>query len=320
MESTLRLWKVMETESNVQGNEVTFNLLFDVASKAGNFVLAERIYQEMQDRGIAFNRYHHVSLIHYFGLKLDSGGIRAAYQEMVSAGELVDTIVLNCVIAGLLRCGEDPEAEETYQRMKDGHADAPTRPPQHYNTNKIVTKVLMMFSRVGRQYPGMQKTMQDGMIITPDLRTYRIMIEHFAIRVGNLKKVAQYLDEMKHLKIQLHPTIFLALFKGFYLHGGFNGSDWSERRLEGVLAALYAAHDEHGQNFRIERWVIIWALRALHRCCPIEVVTGAYADLSSRWSVEPESEEFMDAFYANLVNGKDRSSLLGMHGSDGSRV
>lgn len=90
MDTALRLWKEMELTAGVKGNEVTFNILFDVATKAGNFVLADMMYREMEKRGFQYNRYHHVSLIHYFGLKMDSSAIRAAYKDMVDAGEMID--------------------------------------------------------------------------------------------------------------------------------------------------------------------------------------------------------------------------------------
>lgn len=47
MDTALRLWQEMERSPNVKGNEVTFNILFDVASKTGNFALADMIYKEI---------------------------------------------------------------------------------------------------------------------------------------------------------------------------------------------------------------------------------------------------------------------------------
>ena len=305
MESALRLWREMERGANVMGNDVTFNVLFDVAAKSGNFTLADMIYKEMESRGIEFNRFHHVSLIHYFGLRLDSGGVRAAYKEMVDSGEMIDTIVLNCVISGLLRCGEETAAEETYQQMKKTHSLAADMPQRDYMMNKVVTRVLMMFTKVGKQHPELQESLQTRIELTPDLHTYKLLVQHFAIRVGNLPKVAQYLDEMKHLGVQVHPTIFLALFKGFYTHGGFPGSDWSERRLMALLDALYQAKDEKGKTFRIERWLVIWALRAVKRCSSNEVVLETFDAMTQRWDIQGDREQFMHGILENIVQGKD---------------
>ncbi|KAM5385241.1 hypothetical protein ACJZ2D_001202 [Fusarium nematophilum] len=311
METALRLWREMERGANVKGNDVTFNVLFDVASKVGNFTLADMIYREMENRGIQYNRYHHVSLINYFGLKMDSGGIRAAYREMVEAGEMIDTLVLNCVISGLLRCGEEASAEETYQRMRNGHTMATDLPDRNYGMGRVVTKVLMMFTRVGKKHPELQKSLQKQIRLAPNLHTYKLFIEHYAVRVGDLAKVAQYLDEMKFLRITIHPTIFLALFKGFYSHGGYASSEWSEQRLEGVLKALYQASDEQARGFHIDRWLVIWALRAVSKCSSSEAVVQVYDALAQRWDIPPDRQPFMQSLFDNILNGSDMQSSTG---------
>jgi pentatricopeptide repeat protein len=305
MDSALLLWKEMEREAQVKSNEVTFNILFDVASKTGNFALASMIYAEMETRRIPFNRYHHVTLINYFGLKLDSDGVRAAYQDMVNSGEMVDTVVLNCVISGLLRCGEEAAAEETYQRMRSGHSSVPDLPPRDYMMNKVITRVLMMFSKVGKQHPDLKQTLQDNVQLTPNLQTYKLLVEHHGVRVGNLSKVAQLLDEMKHMGVQIHPTIFLALFKGFYSHGGYNTSDWSVQRLENVLSALYKAKEQHPADFRIESWVVIWALRAVNVCANKEAVTKTFNALSKIWDIPAKRQPFIHDFLEQVLMDRD---------------
>ncbi|KHN95496.1 pentatricopeptide repeat containing protein [Metarhizium album ARSEF 1941] len=310
MESALRLWREMEKKANVMGNDVTFNILFDVAAKAGNFALADMIYKEMESRGIEFNRYHHVSLIHYFGLRLDSGGVRAAYKETVDSGEMIDSTVLNCVISGLLRCGEEAAAEETYEQMKKSHNLATNMPQRDYMMNKVVTRVLMMFSKVGKQHPQLKESLQTNIRLAPDQHTYKLLIQHYAIRVGNLAKVAQYLDEMKRFNISVHPTIFLALFKGFYLHGGFPNSDWSEQRLTAVLTSLYQAKTVQEEAFRIEQWLVIWALRATKKCSSNEAVLETFGTLAQCWDIKGERQQFLHAIVENILQDKDNKSML----------
>ncbi|CEJ81789.1 hypothetical protein VHEMI01900 [[Torrubiella] hemipterigena] len=305
LETTLKLWREMEKEHGLPGNDVTFNILFDVAAKAGNYDLADMIYQEMENRGIDFNRYHHVSLIHFFGLKLDADGLRSAYKEMVESGEMIDTVVLNCVIAGLLRCGEEMAAEYTYERMKQGHVLAPDMPERDYMLGRVITKVLMMFTKIGKVHPQIKDSLQTNVLISPDIHTYRLLIEHYAIRVGDIGKVAQYLDEMKALKIPVHATIFLALFKGFFSYGGYEGSLWSEQRLQDVLNALYLARDEETSEFFIDTWVVIWALRAVKKCSSIEAVIDTFAALEKRWDVVPDRQVYMHEIFDNILRDRD---------------
>ncbi len=137
----------------------------------------------MEERGYPFNRYHPVSLIHFFGLRKDSDGLRAAYRDMVNSGEIVDTVTLNCVIAGLLRCGEEEGAEHVYERMRDRSPISTGMPHRSWMSNKAMTRVLMMFARLGRKHPDMKSTFQGVAPLAPDLSTYRILINHSATKL-----------------------------------------------------------------------------------------------------------------------------------------
>ncbi|KAK3320666.1 hypothetical protein B0T19DRAFT_430147 [Cercophora scortea] len=302
-ESALKLWREMEQDAGVRANDVTFNILFDAASKSGNFTLAEMIYKEMEARGHRFNRYHYVSLIHFFGLKLDTSGMRAAYREMVNAGEMIDTVALNAVLSGLLRSGEEAAAERVYERMKASVKRDAELPARTYATDRAITKALLMFSKIGRKFPAMRPGLQSMAFVHPDLHTYRILINHYGAKAGDLAKVAQFIDEMKLFQIPLHGAIFLALFKGFTDHGGFPRSPWSEQRLRSIWDALLQALDDDVAGLEIKSWLAVWVLRAFARCSNRASVLEAYDELKARWRLDFDDEQFMMEFLRNLVAG-----------------
>jgi len=301
VEAALKLWREMEHDARIPATDVTFNILFDVASKAGNFTLADMIYHEMESRGHRPNRYHYVSLIHYFGLKMDADGLRAAYAEMVHAGEMIDTVALNAVISGLLRSGEEASAERVYERMKESVAWKSALPVRTYSTDRAITQVLLMFARIGRRHPQLQVKFQENTPLHPDLHTYRILVNHYGIKLGDLTRVAQYIDEMKFFKIPLHGAIFLGLFKSFALHGGSSGSPWSAQRLQSILNALMNALDDNTPGLEIKTWLACWALRAFARCSTRDSVMGVYDALKERWHLGYEDEQFMIDFLAHLL-------------------
>lgn len=327
--ATLRLWKEMETEAGIKGNAVTFNILFDVASKAGNFVLAEMLYKEMEKRGLSFNRYHHVSLIHFFGLKMDSDGIRAAYKDMVEAGEMIDTVVLNCVIAGFLRCGEEYAAERVYERMKAANERAQTMPYRNYMSGNVISKVLMMFTKIGKQSAegqggdegALRRHFQKHSPIVPDIQTYRILLNHYAVRTSALDKVAHFLDDMKWFNVPLHGAVFLALFKGFAFYGGY-GSQWSPQRLRNVWKAFQSALKENANGLYVDVWMAKWILRAFRRCYSEEEVWHVWSELRPRCEMdfEPEHVEHFEAFLVDLLKGNDRTRVVKDHGMFGRTV
>jgi len=309
-ESALSLWREMEQEAGLKGNEVTFNILFDVASKAGNFALAEMLYREMENRGFQFNRYHHVSLIHFFGLKMDADGVRAAYREMIEAGEVADVVVLNCVISSLLRCGEESAADKVYERMKAGYPESATLPSRTYSTQKAVTQVLTMFGKLGKKYPGLRENFRSMAILTPNIATYRILVNHYAVKNGDIGTVAKYLDEMRFFNIPLHGTIFLALFKAFAHHGGHADSNWSEQRLESIWKALLHALDQRAAGLYIDTWLVTWALRAFDKCTTPEMVFKAYSSLSMRWELGENDANFLIGYLHKILKDKPGHAKL----------
>lgn len=318
VDTALKLWREMELEAGIRATDVTFNILFDVATKAGNFPLAEMIYREMESRGHRYNRYHYTSLIHFFGLKHDTSGMRAAYREMVEAGEIIDTVVLNAMISGLLRSGEEAPAERIYERMKalslgpsSTNPFSPNSPPilpvRTPLSDRFITQALLMLSKLSRRHPHAQPHLQDMAPLAPDLQTYRILANHYGVKRGDLGRVAAYLDDMKHFHIPLHHSIFLALFKGFARHGGYPRSPWSEQRLEGIwnalLQALDAAQEGEG-GIEVRTWLAIWCLRAFAKCAGSRErrVLEVYDVLKARWALSPEEEQFMGDFLSGLVN------------------
>ncbi|KAF3070368.1 putative pentatricopeptide repeat protein [Daldinia childiae] len=299
VEAALHLWREMEQVAGIRASDVTFNILFDVASKAGKFNLAEMIYQEMMTRGFQFNRYHHVSLIHYFGLKQDTSGMRAAYREMVESGEVIDSIVLNSVISGFLTAGEEDSAEKVYEKMKLSARGTRVLPDRNYSMQKNITKVLMMFARVAKKHPEMRPNFQQTALISPDLQTYRLLINHYGPRLGNLSKVAQFLDEMKLFEVQLHGAIFLALFKAFGRHGS-TGSDWSAERLVSVWNAFLDALDSGTEGFYISTWAMA-VLRAFSRFSTRDQMLDIYESLRSRWDLDTGNSQFMMDFLTRIM-------------------
>ena len=297
VESALRTWKEMEQEACVRSGNVTFNILFDMAAKAGKFVLAEMILKEMEARKLSINRYARVGLIYYHGLKGDGDGVRNAYREFVEAGEIVDTVVMNCVIASLIRAGEPSAAEQVYERMKRMLADHTGRriPSLNWKERRDLGRVLERVARQFKYQPSRLQQVRNEQFLAPDLHTYAIFVEHHATQTGELHRIATLLTEMQHLGIPMHGRIFLKLFKGFAYNGGLRYTTWTKSRLESVWNSLLEILDqETAMEVRIMRWMVIWSVRAFERCAGRERTLEIWEELRKRWQPENgEVEEVM---------------------------
>ncbi|EXJ86389.1 hypothetical protein A1O3_03340 [Capronia epimyces CBS 606.96] len=271
MVNSFRIWKQMEQEAGVKAHHVTFNILFDIAVRANKYAVAQMVLKEMHDRGLRLNRLGRVSVIYYHGLRGDGDAVRKAYRDFVDAGEIIDTLVLNCVIASLFNAQEPAAAEQVYERMKslqlelrrgkhrDGKSVLYRRYPgpgseviEHEMAANSLGRTLLFAARLKKMLPEQHEELQNAMPLTPDHTTFRTMISYHVNVSGNLNRITVLMDEMSKLfKLPFQSITFQLLFKGFALHGATSDPDatWSVKRLDLVWDACRRAIKE-GQAAR----------------------------------------------------------------------
>ncbi|MCJ1390459.1 hypothetical protein MMC18_003318 [Xylographa bjoerkii] len=292
VELALRTWKEMEQEAGVHGNNVTFNILFDIAAKAGKYALAEMILKEMEARKLRINRYAHVGLIYYHGLRGDGNGVRKAYRDLVNDGQIVDTAVLNCVIASLQRAGEIPAADQVYERMKIMYTRRSGRklPPNCWTEARELGRLLNRAPTASRADPSRKQQLQDEQSLAPNIRTFIVLLTHHVSHTGELQRIAILLDDMQALELPVRGRFFMEMLRGFALHGRARYSLWTLARLESVWTSLLQMVDNEAEDVLVEKWIVIWAIRAFAKCSGEQRTLEIWEELKSRWK-RGESEE-----------------------------
>lgn len=285
IEVALVTWKEMEQHAKIKSGNVTFNILFDMAAKAGKFVLAEMILKEMEARELKINRYGRVGIIYYHGLKADGDGVRRAYREFVEGGEIVDTVVINCVIASLIRAGELPAAEQVYERMKRmfNKQTGQFVPKPNWKETRDLGRLLNSLASQYRRDPGKLQQIRDWQCVAPNMHTFSIFVEHHVNQTGEIRRISSLLSEMQVLGVPMHGRIFLKLFKGFAYHGGIRYTSWTKDRLENVWNSLLDLLDQGLDDVRIRKWMVIWTIRAFERCCGRSRTLEIWDELRRRW-------------------------------------
>ncbi|CAD6579240.1 MAG: hypothetical protein ASARMPREDX12_009105 [Alectoria sarmentosa] len=285
VENALRTWKDMEQEADVRGRSITFNILFDLAAKAGKFVLAEMILKEMGDRKLDYNRYSRNAFIFYHGLRGDGDGVRRAYREYVESGEIVDTVVMNCVITALIRAGEPAAAEQVYERMKRLHTKQTGHhmPLGNWRELRDLGRLLNRAARRFKEDPTRLQQLQEEQSIAPDIQTYAHFVEYHVCQTGELRRIAALLAEMQHLGLPMHGRIFTKLFKGFTYHGGVRYTSWTRARLEVVWVSMLEALDQGLDDVCVMKWMVLWAIRAFERCAGRRRASEIWNELRVRW-------------------------------------
>ncbi|KAL8945918.1 MAG: hypothetical protein Q9222_007613 [Ikaeria aurantiellina] len=293
VEAALLIWKDMEQQAGVRSGRVTFNILFDIATKAGKYVLAEMILKEMDARGLDYSRFSHIGFIYFHGLKGNGAGVRKAYRDFVEAGHVVDTVVLNCVIASLIRAGEVPAAEQVYERMKRIFYEKTSQPApvSDWRISRDMGRILDKATQRMRDDPEAMQRLQAKQYLGPDVRTFTIFLDYHVHVTGEIRRVSILLNEMQGLKIPIQGRIFIKIFKGFACHGGVKYTSWTKQRLETVWASLIGALDKGTHGVEIMKWAVVWIVRAFARCCGRGRALEVWEEVRSRWKVTDEQEK-----------------------------
>jgi pentatricopeptide repeat protein len=295
LQSALYIWRDMEHRAGVSGGYVTLNVLFDVAVKAGKYPLAETFLKEMQTRKLSLHRHFRVSMLYYYGVLQDGNAVRRTYQELVNAGDIVDTVVLNAVIAALIRAGEPTAAEHVFESMKRLHASRSVPAPGHKFFNRTwrdkrllglhLTHEARRFKRSNNEED--VKQLQDYAPVAPDARTYALLIRHQSVTAGNVDRVYELLWEMRHSSIALEGTIFVAIFHGFTQFGGVRYSSWTRDKLEKIWTQYLKALQEGLERTWISVTAVIAALKAFAKCT--DRTLRAWEEIRKMW--QPSEEE-----------------------------
>ncbi|KAL2809957.1 hypothetical protein BJX63DRAFT_403551 [Aspergillus granulosus] len=263
------IWNQMEHLGGIESDGVVFTVLFDIATKSGQYTVADRILEEMESRKIQFGRAGKVSKIFYYGMLQDPAAIRRAFDEYVESGEIVDTAVINCLMASFLRAGETRMAEQIYRRLlttakttqpstsndqATWHVGGPNLTPElvsYRKRNKKFGRVLQMSAALKDSFPQHHQALQQALLVTPDTRTFHILLKHHAHRSGTLDAFMSIVDDMERIyRVPPRGMIYLLLFDGF-ARNGRNKKGWTAEKLRTVWTAyLRALHESKSRLHR----------------------------------------------------------------------
>ncbi|KAK4549902.1 hypothetical protein LTR36_005203 [Oleoguttula mirabilis] len=334
VKGAVETWMRMERHGAMADN-TTFNILFDVAVKAGRFALADTIFNELKMRDMPLNRYFRTSMIYYAGMRGDGDGVRKAFRDLVNAGEIVDTAIMNCVILSLVRAGEPAAAEHVFYKMKQLYEQKlGTEGPSSWQGKKelsiLLHRTAMRLRRekeehessfFGGQYSAEERReeVQKVTPIKPDARTYRILIQHHAYSSGDLDRIRELLDEMKTDDMHVHGSVYVHLFRGFWQHGGFSYTSWNRENLEAFWDGFLADHSlgatrtpaelsedaEQSEEDKAPYFTKALAhgvLRAFFKCAGRKKMLEVWEEIKAKWvDMEADDRRILQELVEHLV-------------------
>lgn len=318
----LGLWQQMEYVAGIQSDEVVFDILLDAAIKSGQYTVADRLLVEAKKRDLDFDRFGKVTTIYFSGMRQDIEGIRRNYADLVNSGRFMDTVVLNCLVVAFIRADDVKSAEQLYHSMMQaqttaqkhlmgadgtGHPHLPTLSSEftiYRRRSRKLGRLLEISAPLKDLLPELHKALQEALPMTPDTRTFHILLKYHAHESGNLHGFMSVLADMENtFAVPPRGMIYLLLFEGFSQHGR-RRKMWSAERLHeawrAYLRVLYESKHRLDERFLPQTRKIVWenplastaAALALKPRRAKDEASGLYTPLPSVNSkAEAESEE-----------------------------
>lgn len=249
----IAIWHRMESTYGIEADDVVFELLYRIATLSGHFAVADRLYQEMQKRGLRLSRRGHVTMLHSYGLRGDVEGIHKTFEELVSSGEVVDTTVLNCLISSLLNAGDLDTAQKIYSRMMRDSAKSLAKSMTQHSKAVLLPSTSTDFAvrrsrsqnlcAIFEAYLEIRKKQANQQVpelyvpVVPNIRTFAILFRYHCLSSGDMTAVRKLLDDMeKFFESPPRVIIYYFLFRGFGIHTSAQG--WTEKLLLGAWDAF----------------------------------------------------------------------------------
>lgn len=235
LEESIQIWKKMELQHHCNADSATFTILYLAAAKAGIFGVADRLWSEMNRRGLLIDRMARIVQIIVGGLRRDRKAIINAYLAMVQDNQLVDINVMNTVIMAFCKAGEIASAEEVLRRMKIFSASNTINPnPTAWRERRSITKMLKHAPELKESNRKRLQTLLHIRLV-PEEKTYRPLINYEAVVKGDFGRVKSLLEEMSTANIPISHPIFYLIMRGFQKHA-MNGSGyWTTNTLQDII-------------------------------------------------------------------------------------
>ncbi|KAK9238157.1 hypothetical protein V1525DRAFT_401715 [Lipomyces kononenkoae] len=260
---TFNKFREMEMQGVIAREASAFNVLMSAVIAANDFGAMAAIIEEMRLRKIAPDRFTYVNLMTYYSKLGNKRALQLLYEKFIESEQIADIVVLEAMIAGLVRCRDIAGAQSLTRFIE-------MRATEEGWISSALSKKHLRFSagnlkRMARNRRHLRLQFGDEQIpdpeetvaIAPRDTTYNPLLSYYA-SIGDYQSLIETINRMDEFGLSRRRAYILFL-KGFYIHSGYPGSEWTVERLENLLETLLR-HKE--TNKLLVRQMSVWALRA----------------------------------------------------------
>ncbi|KAM0937727.1 putative tetratricopeptide-like helical domain superfamily, pentacotripeptide-repeat region of PRORP [Dioscorea sansibarensis] len=188
----------------------TYTTMLDIFGEAGRIKSMLRVFQDMEEKGIAADAATYTSLMHWMGKAGDFDGAVRAWEEMRSRGCRPTLVSYTAFIKVLFDHGRPREAVRVYKEMLEVGLTP------NCQTYTVLMEYLAGEGKFDAVLEVMNKMQEVG--IRPDKAMCNILVQKCS-KAGETSVMAQILQFMKENFIVLRRPIFLEALEALKIFG-----------------------------------------------------------------------------------------------------
>ncbi|KAK9364572.1 hypothetical protein V1509DRAFT_635958 [Lipomyces kononenkoae] len=260
---TFNKFRELEMQGVIAREASAFNVLMTAVIASSDFGAMAAIIEEMRARKIAPDRYTYVNLMTYYSKLGNKMALQVLYEKFIESEQIADIVVLEAMIAGLVRCRDIAGAQSLtrfieMRATEEGWISSQLSKKQLRfsagNLKRMATNRRHLRLRFGdEQIPDPE----GSVAIAPRDTTYNPLLSYYA-SIGDYQSLVETINRMDEFGLTRRRAYILFL-KGFYIHSGYPGTEWTVGRLENLLETLL---QDKENNKLLVRQMTVWALRA----------------------------------------------------------
>lgn len=227
----------------------TMNILLGFAlnsDKEQDFV--SQTMRDIQATNIQLDRLSMMIYLMNEGKNGNSDSVRNIYQEMLSAGYLIDISVINTLMKALLACGDFEGCQNIFSSItgKD-NKEVPRLSSQlgYISPQSVLVKKAKLVDATVHILKENGISVDQAALrvpIVPDEYTFGTMLSHYCLKDGDFRKALEVLNSMERFGIQPTYQHFNKFYEGFIINARAKAT-WSRASLNQITSIVCSHYD-----------------------------------------------------------------------------
>ncbi|KAK9479914.1 hypothetical protein V1514DRAFT_326833 [Lipomyces japonicus] len=240
-------------------NAGPYNTVFAAAVRVKRLKVCHTFLRMMQEDKVDFDMFSYSTVIQFYGSIGKTTLVKGWINRSINNRMVSDTAFIESAISALINCNETNEALNFLSMLESYTIMNGYLPGLLSSTEKkklIAKQRLLANQRIMHDNDAKSDRSEFTINVSIQDSSYDCFLKHY-MHEGNFDGIFELVHRMKFFGLNLRRA-YVALFKGFYIHGSSRHGKWGPENLTDVFASVI----NQPMDFEISRATVLWIIRS----------------------------------------------------------